>query len=68
MIIEGEDFLDPPNVTKLRFYSVLAFHLPGGIDPMVYEQSFKARDAPNIVIKTHPSRMFFYCMYVWEAD
>lgn len=68
MIITGEDFLDPPNVTKLRFYSVLAFHLPKGVNPMVYQQEFKARDAPNIVIRIHPSRMFFYFMYCWETD
>ena len=67
MIISGEDFLDPPNVTKLRFYSVLAFHLPRGIDPMVYEQKFLAKDAQNIVIRIHPSCMFFYFMYCWEA-
>ena len=53
---------------SLRFYSTYKTHFPKGINAMIFGQRFYARDRDTIKIKVATSRLFFYCIHVWEAN
>ncbi len=52
----------------MRFYSTYRVQFPKGINPMVFEQRFRSRDGDEVKIPIATSRLFFYCIYVWEAN